>query len=242
MRRRILFLASFICYSILLSQSYSIFKSDTDVLNYLALKHAFGNEKSKIILTFDSVGASYSTGSANYFNPKISIISDTRAVVEYQSINYPDKKASFIVDTKENVIMDKVDKSIYKHYVGEKSIQSTSSADPNYVGLNLLPNAKEVPDGFLGKFTQGNNYILIAKTPDKKGSISINYNGRKLNNLIFNRINGNRLYFGGTPALVTVFGLDNNHEVIQEVDILINYEGKENFHKDVTTKIRFRRK
>lgn len=93
--------------------SQSAFESEADVLSYLSTKGQFTNKKANITLTFSEMGGRLSTGSSSYFNPDVTIVTSTRAYVKYQSLNNPNVKVEFIVDSKDNYILDRKDKSIF---------------------------------------------------------------------------------------------------------------------------------
>ncbi|MBS1919632.1 MAG: hypothetical protein JST17_05235 [Bacteroidetes bacterium] len=105
-----------LCLVFFTAHSQTTFDSEADVLLYLTTKGPFTNKDANVTLTFSDMGSRLSSGRSSYFNPEVTLVSNTRAVVEYQSLNNPDVTVQFIVDTKENVIMDRRDKSIFKAY------------------------------------------------------------------------------------------------------------------------------
>lgn len=96
------------------TQAQSSFESDPDVLLYLVQNSPFTNKDNEVSLTFSDMGSRLSSGRASYFSPEVVIISRTRAVVKYSSLNNYGSSVNFIVDSRENVIMDRSDRTIYK--------------------------------------------------------------------------------------------------------------------------------
>jgi hypothetical protein len=99
-------------YSFTYSQS-SLFESDTDVLLYLSLQGSFTNASSGITLSFTDMASNLSTGRSQYYSPEVSVLSSTRAIVKYTSASNPGYTASFVVDSKKNILIDKGDNSVY---------------------------------------------------------------------------------------------------------------------------------
>jgi hypothetical protein len=98
------------------SKAQTYFETDIDVLLYLNTNGPFYNKNTDVTLNFSDMGGSLSTGRSKYFNPDLTIVSSYRAVAEYQSLNNPNGVVRFIVDSRENVIMDRSDKTIYVRY------------------------------------------------------------------------------------------------------------------------------
>ena len=135
-------LLSILCLSFVTAYSQTIFESEADVLQYLTTKSPFTNKEANVSLTFSDMGSRLSSGRSSYFNPDVTLVSSTRAVVEYQSLNNPDVTVQFIVDTKENVIMDRRDRSIFRAYsYDEEQPQKTPVKQP----VKPAPKKKPVP-------------------------------------------------------------------------------------------------
>lgn len=235
------------------SYSQSTFQSEADVLFYLTQKSPFTNERTGTTLTFTSMGSYLYVGQSQCYNPDVTLVSSTRAFVIYESLSNPGAKIQFIVDSKENLIMDRQDKSLYKANSYEEDIPkpapkqtskpaATSPARPNYVTISGETN---IPNSFVGKFVQGNNYVIISKVSDKKGSITVSYNGKKYiaefnpNNYM----NANNLDFFNNDVNITVFGINNNSTTLKEIDLRLNFYG-DNWNTDshdYVKKIRFKR-
>lgn len=98
------------------SKAQTYFETDIDVLLYLNTNGPFYNKNTDVTLYFSDMGGSLSTGRSKYFNPDVTIVSSYRAVAEYQSLYNPNGVVRFIVDSRENVIMDRSDKTIYVRY------------------------------------------------------------------------------------------------------------------------------
>lgn len=113
-----------ISFSSLHSQSY--FQSDGDVLSYLALKRTFSDEND-FTLKFYDMGGGMTAGSARFFNPEVTIVSNTRAIVEYQNLNTPGATSSFIVDSRQNLLMDRASNHIFRAYSYEEPQQRAVS-------------------------------------------------------------------------------------------------------------------
>ena len=243
-------LFSILCLTLISAYSQTTFESEADVLQYLTTKGQFTNRGTNITLTFSDMGSSLSSGRSSYFNPQVTLVSSTRAVVEYQSLNNPDVTVQFIVDSRENVIMDKRDRSIYKAYSYEEKepirknerIPITSTKKVNYL---IIKGETKIPNSFVGKFIQGNNYVIITKTSDRKGSMSVSFNGKKYTAPFNpnNYMDANNIMFFNSVVTFKVFGIDNNSNIIKEIDLRINYSG-DNWNTDSdedAKKIRFRR-
>jgi len=99
-------------YSYTYSQS-SLFESDTDVLLYLSLQGSFTNASSGITLSFTDMATNLSSGRSQYYSPEVSVLSTTRAIVQYTSVSNPGSSASFVVDSKKNILIDRGNNSIY---------------------------------------------------------------------------------------------------------------------------------
>lgn len=110
-----------IFFSSLHSQSY--FHSDGDVLSYLALKRTFSDEND-FTLKFYDMGGGMSAGSARFFNPEVTIVSTTRAIVEYQNLDTIGATSSFIVDSRQNLLMDRASNHIFRAYSFEQTTQN----------------------------------------------------------------------------------------------------------------------
>jgi hypothetical protein len=108
----------FLSFLVLLSfqigaQTITRFESEADVLVYLNNKADFTNKNNGVTLTFfDMGGRMRSNKGVSYYNPDVSILSSTRAVVVYESLT-SGGVAKIIVDCRENVIADKSDMTVY---------------------------------------------------------------------------------------------------------------------------------
>jgi len=231
--------------------SQSVFESEADVLFYLNNKANFTNKKNGVTLMFSEMGGRMrSNKGLNYFNPDVTFLTRTRAIVVYKSLT-SGGSAMMIVDCKENVVADKSDMTIYsadsnEDYgnSGNYGNENKSAKDidkPNYIIIN---GVTKIPNSFVGKFLQGNNYVIITKTSDKKGSISGSYNGKKFM-APFNPngyLNQNHIKFFNDVVHFYLFGINNNSNIIKEIDLRIIYsdDWSTDRHEDAK-KIRFRR-
>jgi hypothetical protein len=134
-------------------------------------------------------------------------------------------------------------------YTEKEPIQSnnqvpqTSAKKINKPNYFIIKGETKIPNSFVGKFIQGSNYVVITKTSDKSGNISVSYNGKKYT-VPFNPnnyMNSNNIEFYNSVVTFGVFGIDNASSIIKEIDLRINYSG-DNWNTDSNEdakKIRF---
>lgn len=109
----------------LLAQNITRFGSQVDVLVYLNSKSDFTNKDTGVTLTFFEMGGRMkSNKGVSYYNPDVTLLSSTRAVVTYESLT-SGGIAKIIVDCKENVIADKSSMTVYaaENYRNENNDQ-----------------------------------------------------------------------------------------------------------------------
>lgn len=92
----------------------TIFYQDVDVLVYLNNTISFKNVEDNLTLTFSDMSRVTTSRGKGYFNPEVTLISKTRALVRYQSLNNPDGVVNIIVDSKENAVVDRSNMQIFK--------------------------------------------------------------------------------------------------------------------------------
>ena len=111
---KLIFISFLICLSFQISaQTINRFESEADVLVYLNNKADFTNKNNGVTLTFFEMGGRMrSNKGVSYYNPDVTILTSTRAVVVYESLT-SGGIAKIIVDCKENVIADKSDMTVY---------------------------------------------------------------------------------------------------------------------------------
>lgn len=138
------------CLLTLAAYSQSQFDSEVDVLLYLTNIRSFTNQEANVTLTFSDMGSALSSGNAKYYNPTVTLVTSTKAIVGYQSLNNPDVAVQFVVDCQKNEIIDKQDGSIFKAYSFEddnkkgqstKRIQTQSSK--NNLSTKRDPNPRK---------------------------------------------------------------------------------------------------
>ena len=243
----------------LLAQNITRFGSQVDVLVYLNNKSDFTNKDTGVTLTFFEMGGRMkSNKGVSYYNPDVTLLSSTRAVVTYESLT-SGGIAKIIVDCKENVIADKSSMTIYSadNYSNEsinqqpetnwsnkqeRQAQAKKPNKPNYFIINGVTN---IPKSFVGKFIQGKNYIIISSTSATSGKIDVSYYGKKYTAPFNpnNYMNSDYIEFYNSIVTFKVFGIDNKTSKIKEIDLRINYSG-DNWNTDsddVAKKIRFKR-
>jgi protein TonB len=123
----------------------SDFESESDVLYYLDTKGSFSNENSGITLSFSDMATNLSTGRAKYYQPEVIVISNNIAYVTYVSSSYSGLSASFKVDSKQNILIDRKDRTIYSAYSYESSDNSNSNnenTERQTVTLHSKTNSK----------------------------------------------------------------------------------------------------
>jgi hypothetical protein len=89
------------------------FQSATDVNFYLSANSVFENS-SGIKIAFSDMGAICNSGSITYMNPEIRIISNSIARLTYTSVTISGYSVTFIINCKENIIIDSKDNAIYR--------------------------------------------------------------------------------------------------------------------------------
>jgi hypothetical protein len=111
---KLIFISFLICLSFQIdAQTITRFESEADVLVYLNNKADFSNKNNGVTLTFFEMGGRMrSNKGVSYYNPDVTILTSTRAVVVYESLT-SGGIAKIIVDCKENVIADKSDMTVY---------------------------------------------------------------------------------------------------------------------------------
>ena len=114
-------LFSILCLTYVSAYSQTTFESESDVLFYLNTKSSFSNKGNGVTLSFTDMGSRMSSNKGiNYFNPDVTLISRTRAIVQYQSLTNPDGFAKIIVDCNQNIVVDKSDMTKYSAYSYEE--------------------------------------------------------------------------------------------------------------------------
>ena len=136
MKRIILLIIFFLGVNLISGQSR--FESEEDVFYYLNLKSIFKNKDSGIALTFSELGYQLSTGSSKYYQPEAVIVSETRAVVVFESIARPGATVKFIVDTEKNIIVDRSDGSVF-YAIGSPELQVSNTSR----SINRNPESKD---------------------------------------------------------------------------------------------------
>ncbi len=90
----------------LFSQTYTVFRSEGEVLNFLESRKSFSNSKFGVTITFSDMGSRLKNNNEReYFNPSVVLLSSTRARVTYASM-IDDVVTKIIVDCRKNVIID----------------------------------------------------------------------------------------------------------------------------------------
>jgi hypothetical protein len=105
----------------------SKFESEEDVFLYLNIKNIFKNKETGTTLTFSELGYQLNTGSSKYYQPEAVIVSETRAVVTFESVTRPGAKVQFIVDSKKNIIVDRSDGTVF-YALGSPELQESSTS------------------------------------------------------------------------------------------------------------------
>lgn len=126
MKNLIFSICIFLC-AIFSVNAQSDFESESDVLYYLDTKGSFSNENSGITLSFSDMATNLSTGRAKYYQPEVIVISNNIAYVTYVSSSYSGLSASFKVDSKQNILIDRKDRTIYSAYSYESSDNNNSN-------------------------------------------------------------------------------------------------------------------
>ena len=121
MKQLLISLLLIVCVPVF-SQTISIFESKGDVLVFLNNRGDFTNSNNGVTLSFSDMGGRMrSNKGVDYFNPDVTLLSRTRAIVTYESLT-SGGIAKIIVDCKENVIADRNDNTVYS--------PESSSKDP----------------------------------------------------------------------------------------------------------------
>jgi hypothetical protein len=133
-------------------------------------------------------------------------------------------------------------------YTEEKTIQSNNQVQLTPVNKTNKPNyfiingVAIIPYSFVGKFVQGNNYVIISRTSDKSGNITVSYNGKKYTAPFNpnNYLDSNNIAFFNDIVDFVVFGIDNKSNIIKEIDLRINFSDNWNTDSNEDAKkIRF---
>jgi|694.fasta_scaffold22256_2 hypothetical protein len=90
----------------LFSQTYTVFRSEGEVLNFLESRKKFSNSKLDITITFSDMGSRLKSNTGlDYFNPSVILLTSTRARVTYESLT-TNGVTKIIVDCSRNIIID----------------------------------------------------------------------------------------------------------------------------------------
>jgi len=139
----------FISFLIFLSfqinaQTITRFESQADVLVYLNNKADFTNKNNGVTLTFSEMGGRMrSNKGVSYYNPDVTILTNTRAVVVYESLT-SGGIAKIIVDCKENVIADKSDMTVYTPDSDEENVISQNAPVRKYINDNVTISSSKI--------------------------------------------------------------------------------------------------
>jgi hypothetical protein len=90
----------------LFPQTYTVFRSEGEVLNFLESRKKFSNSKLDITITFSDMGSRLKSNTGlDYFNPSVILLTSTRARVTYESLT-TNGVTKIIVDCSRNIIID----------------------------------------------------------------------------------------------------------------------------------------
>lgn len=251
---RTIFLSAYIllCTS-LFSQTISSFESTADVLVFLNNRGDFTNTKNGVTLSFSDMGGRMrSNKGVDYYNPEVTLLSRTRAIVTYESLT-SGGIAKIIVDCKENVIADKSDMTVYspESDLSEDQVEKSQRPNVKYKPVKVKPNYYEItgqtriPNSFVGRWVQGKNYVIITKKTETKGSVTVSLNGRTYtaNFNPRNYMNSEYINFIKEPDVeYWIFGIKSSDNKIKEIDLAFNYYA--NYNSEAIAdrkKIRFHR-
>jgi hypothetical protein len=154
-----------LCLFTLNINAQNYFDSEFDVLHYINTNGPFYNKKTDITLNFSEMGGMLSTGRSKYFNPDITIISSYRAVAEYQSLNNPNGVVRLIVDSREHVIVDRSDNTVYIRYSDYLEENRNNRQNYQYSNEKNSSKSKAIYDeaGNIISYDDGGNVISTNK-------------------------------------------------------------------------------
>ena len=166
------------------------FQSETDVLYYLDNK-AFSNKSTGVTLSFSDMGSNMRINSRFLFQPEITVLSSYKAYCEYTVADDPSQKIRFVVNSSDNSIVEKGTGRAYFYEVSQNNFQQPQENTKKNNAVSIPKTVKyltgdftSLNDKLVGTYESKMNkgYILqITKVNSKKGSISLSYNGIKIN-------------------------------------------------------------
>lgn len=136
MKKHLFILFISICLSVSLN-AQSIFGSKADVLLYLNIQGDFTNLNNGITLSFSDMATQLSTGRSQYYQPEVTLISTYKAVVKYTSISNIGYTASFTVDSKQNILIDRNDQTVYKANSDEPIIENQEDLQKSIISNTI---------------------------------------------------------------------------------------------------------
>ena len=164
------------------SKAQTYFETDIDVLLYLNTNGPFYNKNTDVTLNFSDMGGSLSTGRSKYFNPDVTIVSSYRAVAEYQSMNNPNSIVRIVVDSRENVIMDRSDNTIYVRY--SDYLEENRKYNQSYQFSNQNNSSKSnINNADAGNIIRYDGGSVVVKTNNVSSSTSVNKKTTPSNNV-----------------------------------------------------------
>ena len=143
MKTFLMFATLLIFNTALFSQTYTVFRSEGEVLNFLESRKSFSNSKLGVTITFSDMGSRLKNNNGReYFNPSVVLLTSTRARVTYVSM-IDDVVTKIIVDCRQNVIIDEKSYTTFSSDSNNEG-SSTNSDNSGIIGTPIKIGNLEV--------------------------------------------------------------------------------------------------